>query len=94
MANDIVILKPNQGGYVAPRSPRVLAPGVKCRAVLDPLARLLDAIGVARVWPDACVVGVARAVRRPIDQSAYPDNHENLRGMVDVYGQVCNHYVP
>lgn len=28
----------------------------------------------------------------PIDKSKWPDNHENLRGMVDVYGQMGNNY--
>jgi hypothetical protein len=28
----------------------------------------------------------------PIDRSMYPDNHENFRGMVDVYGQMSPLY--
>lgn len=28
----------------------------------------------------------------PIDKALYPNNHENLRGMVDVYGQLSPLY--
>jgi hypothetical protein len=28
----------------------------------------------------------------PIDQKRFPENHENLRGMVDIYGQLSANY--
>ena len=69
----------------------IVLPG-GCNAYIDPPPNGGSDDAFARYGMANGIVVLKPCQGGPIDRRQYPDNHENLRGMVDVYGQLSELY--